>query len=279
MTSTNPFDTRYEEEVPSYEESVASPPSLTNTSEISKRPLPQSSPALPLPLQLSNTRTSRIESILSTYVDPLLLSQGSSGIYKTTFILIPSSVSSLQDAVSNAYTTPQEPQVVGFPSDEVVKVVRLKGEENAMEFWRQRAVVAELESSMKARLVASGHRLHETLLAADGTTMSQTITTEEELAAPAPAAPVKAKPKMSLWGRAKAKYMLPPTDDEIEDRGLGWRAANQHPPAQDAPGKVPTGLVKVSILWKEVCLRIANEMGLYESKRGPGLCLSVEVGT
>ncbi|KAI1909204.1 hypothetical protein LOZ39_001878 [Ophidiomyces ophidiicola] len=241
---------------PSYEESVSSPSFTGSTPKHGF----DSAPPMPLQSQLADTRCHRINSILSTYVDPLLLSQGLAGLYKTTFVLVPSTVSALQDAVSNAYTESLEPQVVGFPMNEVVKLIQLRGEEYAMEFLRQPAVVAELESSMKARLVTSGHRIYEP-------SDQQSETTVQS-------AKVQAPKKVGFWKRVRA---LDTHDDEIQDRKLGWRA--EEPQAQGSPGKVPTGLVKVSIQWKDVALRIANEMGLYESRRGPALCISVEVGT
>ncbi|KAK2811355.1 hypothetical protein FQN50_002232 [Emmonsiellopsis sp. PD_5] len=269
--ASSPFSSRSEDPVPSYEESLSS---TAYGGGISKH-VTAPSPSLPLPSHLADTRTQRINSILSTYVDPLLLSQGAAGLYKTNFVLVPSSVSSLQDAVSNAYTTPEEPQVVGFPSGGVVKLVRLKGEEHAMEFWRQPAVVAELDSSLKARLVASGHRIYQP------TEKTPAITSDTDAASvPSPAAASTAASKKSFWGRAKSLYASKGQDLNdvvIVDSKLGWRAAE--PQSEGAPGKIPTGLVSVSVVWKEVCLRISNEMGLYESKKGPALCMTVEVGS
>ncbi|WEW57887.1 hypothetical protein PRK78_003354 [Emydomyces testavorans] len=236
---------------PSYEESVSSRPFSENAT---KNDLYEHS-SLPLPTQLANTRTQRIDAILSAYVDPLLASQGTAGLYKTTFILVPSTVSNLQDAVSNAYTDAPEPQVVGFPVNEVVKLIRLRGEEYAMEFWRQPAVVAELESSMKARLTASGHRLYDP---------------NDQPKPTSPPTAGQGKRKVGFWGRLRGKDLC---HDEIADDKLGWRA-------EEPQTKIPTGLVKVAVQWKEVTLRFANEMpGLFESRRGPALCLSVEVGT
>ncbi|KAK2829925.1 hypothetical protein FQN49_007123 [Arthroderma sp. PD_2] len=239
-----------EEEVPSYEESEAS------YVHSDKKQPPFIPPPSLLPQHLAETRTARIQSILTSYIDPLLASQGAAGLYKTTFILVPSTVSNLQDSPSNAYTTPQEPQVMGFPPDEVVKLVRLQGQEHAMEFWRQPAVVSELDSAMRSRLAASGHRIYEA---------------SERPKPETPRPEAKGKPKRSFWGR-----MAGGSDDAINDQRLGWRA--EEPEVGDAD-KTPTGLVKVSVTWKDVALRIANEMGLYETQRGPALCLAVEVGT
>lgn len=278
--ASNPFDIRPEDPAPSYEESLSSTAYIKDTS----KHIPNSSPSLlPLPTQLADTRTQRIDFILTRYVDPLLLSQGAAGLYKTTFVLVPSSVSSLQGAVSNAYTTPEEPQIVGFPSSEVVKLIRLYGEENAMEFWRQPAVVAELDSALKAKLVASGHRLHQP--SEDETSSDVVDGASSPAPSPSPAtapvpAPAPEPTKKSFWGRTKDLYSSKGQDLRdvvIVDRKLGWRAPGDQ--NANSPGKIPTGLVNVSIVWKEVCLRISNEMGLYESKKGPALCMTVEVGS
>jgi hypothetical protein len=221
---------------------------------------------LPLQVELANTRTRRIDAILSEYVDPLLLTQGAAGLYRTTFVLVPSTVSSLQDCPSDAFVAPQEAEVVGFPQTEVVKLVRLSGQEHAMEFWRQPAVTAELISSMKARLSASGHRIFEP---------ADAITTTSAPSPPAPQPQLSREPKKkSFWSRVKGMQMA---DDVIVDRKLGWREPEPH--TEGSPGKIPTGLVQVSVVWKDVSLRIANDMGLYESKNGPALCLTVEVGS
>ncbi|EER36385.1 conserved hypothetical protein [Histoplasma capsulatum H143] len=273
---SNPYENRLDDPAPSYEESLSS----ASYHKATSKEIPSSlhSP-LPLPTQLADARTQRINSILTRYVDPLLLSQGASGLYKTTFVLVPSSVSSLQDAVSNAYTTPAEPQIIGFPSSEVVKLIRLQGEENAMEFWRQPAVVAELDSAIKAKLVASGHRLH---LPVNGETSSDAVDAASAPAlSPEPSIRTTSAPtKKSFWGRTKDLYSSKGQDSRdvvIVDRKLGWRAPGDQ--NDKVAGKIPTGLVDVSIVWKEVCLRIANEMGLYESKKGPALCMTVEVGS
>ncbi|KAF3492295.1 uncharacterized protein GIQ15_01812 [Arthroderma uncinatum] len=246
------------EAVPSYEESEASF-AHSDKKEVNFIPPP---PSL-LPQQLAETRTQRIQSILTTYIDPLLYSQGAAGLYKTTFILVPSTVASLQDSPSNAYTTPQEPQIIGFPSDEVVKLVRLRGQDNAMEFWRQPAVVAELDSAMRSRLAASGHRIYEP--SAHPEPRPDPPPQQQQ---PAPAKG-KGKLRKSFWGR-----MAGGSDDPINDQKLGWRA--EEPETDGQLSKIPTGLVKVSVAWNEVALRIANAMGLYETQRGPALCLTVE---
>ncbi|KAB8074409.1 hypothetical protein BDV29DRAFT_201361 [Aspergillus leporis] len=59
------------------------------------------------------------------------------------------SILSQYPRAQNSYSTTKDPEVVGFPTSAVVKLVQLHGEEHTIEFWRQSA----------ARLAASGHRL------------------------------------------------------------------------------------------------------------------------
>lgn len=263
MPKLTPFETETPlDPAPSYEESTQGTRPIIDDS---KQTLNRS--GLPLPGELANARTQRIHAVLSEYVDPLLSSQGAAGLYRTTFILVPSTVSDLQDCPSNAFTAPQDAQVVGFPEEDVVKLVRLQGQEHAMEFWRQPSVVEELDSAMKARLVASGHKIFDPTQSGNDPVSSN----------PTPSSPSQNSGRKSFWNRFKSRENN--KDDAIIDTNLGslgWRAPD--PQSRDAPGRIPTGMVKVSLVWKDVALRIANEMGLYESKHGPALCLTVEVG-
>lgn len=247
---------------PSYEESVSSPPVL-NDQDSKSSLAPSQSPHQSLPSHLTETRTQRINSVLSTYIEPLLVSQGASGLYKSTFLLVASNDPTLQPQ-SCSYSTPKEPEIISFPADEIVKIVRLKGEENNLEFWRQPAVVAELESALKSRMAASGHRFEDS----DGGPLYHAAvdaSTQES----------KKPESKSFWGRSKDKEKSYPF---IVDRKLGWRA--EEPKEEDVPkGKVPTGLVRVTVKWKPVSARVENEMGLYETKQGTGLCISIEVGS
>lgn len=247
----------------------------------SKYVLDQCSSSLPVPLptRLAETRAQRIESVLATYIDPLLTSQGFSGLFQTTFLLVPSSVSSLKDVASNLntiYTTLRGPQVVGFSTEEnkTIRLVQLAGEENTMEFWGQPTVLSELESSLKKRLRISGHHLYETGMA---DTFSPLFLVSEE--ASSPSSPQRQK--LSLWERAKRKtkdIVTPSTDVSVVDHKLGWRTSVEQE-SSAAQARIPTGLVAVSVVWRDLHLRMANDAGLYETRRGPGLCLTVEVGS
>ncbi|KAE8145269.1 hypothetical protein BDV25DRAFT_74119 [Aspergillus avenaceus] len=222
------------EEIPSYEESIQSAPAKPN---------------VPLHRHLDDSRVQRVQSILSIYVDPLLVQQASSGLYQTTFILVPSNVAGV--------ATPKEPEPVGFPASTVVKLVRLKGEEHTAEFWRQPGVLRELESSLRARLVASGHRVED-----DSTEQVPLEKGDGKAEGPQ-------KKRRSFLG----KLLGGSSDVVVVDQKLGWRAEEVRPGR-----KLGRDQVRVGVAWKEVCLRVENEMGLFENCNVPGICLSVEVG-
>ncbi|KAH8695978.1 hypothetical protein BGW36DRAFT_179583 [Talaromyces proteolyticus] len=261
--SKSPFQYA-EDPVPSYEESVRSTPT--------RSPLPQQT----LPQQLDDARLSRVRNILSTYVDPLLAAQGASGIYNAVFLLIPSNVDSLQQQQSSSeysYSTPKEPEVVGFASTDVVKLIRLKGEEHTIEFWRQPAVIEELGKGLRMRLEMSGHRVEKN-------------ESPEPVPEPAPSKPTSPPPsekKASGWFRSKPKKQSKswlnstiPSEATITDHKLGWREKHED---VDLSKPLRRGLVRVRVEWKEVCLRVENELGLFETRKGPGVCLLVDVGS
>ena len=145
---------------PSYEES-----SQSKARDESLKISDAQSTSISLPQQLSETRGRRINAIISSYIDPLLQSQASAGLSQSTLVLIPSNESSLQapkdilEGTGNVVSRNAEESLVGFPSNDHVKLVRLHGEEYTSEFWRQAKVMAELESALKARLQAGGHQI------------------------------------------------------------------------------------------------------------------------
>ncbi|KAE8362904.1 hypothetical protein BDV27DRAFT_146579 [Aspergillus caelatus] len=245
-----------EDAIPSYEESVRS--STTQAPPYNMRP----DVAAPLHRHLDASRVQRVHSLLEQYVDPLLAEQGSSGLYKTTFIFIPSNVTSLQPREKTSYSTPKAPEPVGFPTSTVVKLVQLEGEAHTMEFWRQPAVLRELESSLRARLAASGHHV-------EGQDENEIPTSAKETQSLKSNKESKPKQKKSLWGRLTGT-----SEAVIVDRKLGWRAE----PEETTGRKLSRDQVRAVVEWKEVCLRVENDLGLYDNCNAPGICLSVEVG-
>ncbi|MCJ1303040.1 hypothetical protein MMC08_005846 [Hypocenomyce scalaris] len=233
-----------DEGIPTYEESVLAGATAAAASDHPKS-IPQ--PGAHLPNQLTETRSQRIHSIITAYLLPLLTSQALSGLYKTTFILVPSNISSLPSTAS-------EETVVGFPSDDHLQLVRLHGSEHSLEFWRQPAVIRELEVELKARLTASGHRVEE----------------EQRLSPTAAAPPTSPKAsKRSFFSR----------------RGSEKTAAVSGPVARTSTWSTPTpallgsGQVRVKVGLQDVCLRVVSEMGLYETRTGMAVVVGVEIGS
>ncbi|EED21846.1 hypothetical protein TSTA_090860 [Talaromyces stipitatus ATCC 10500] len=267
--SKSSFNPQVEDPVPSYEESIGS---STATSWA----------AATLHQQLDDTRLTRVRDILTTYVEPLLAVQGASGIYKTIFLLVPSNVDSLQQNhvsssdYSSSYSQPKEPEVVGFPATDVVKLIRLKGEEHTVEFWRQPAIMEELASSLRMRLKTSGHRVEEqSMIEPNATQVSQSESNR-----------VRVNEKKSGWFKSKARKpekpkslwtTTAPSEATIIDQKLGWRATHEGLSVTNSIDKpLSRGTVRVLVEWKEICLRSENAVGLYETQKGPGICLSVE---
>jgi hypothetical protein len=221
-----------------------------------------------LPTQIASVREQRIQTLLDTYVQPLLDEQGLSGLYKTTFILAPSNVVPLQGGDSPSVPdvtegSTAEDVVIGFPPEDFVKLVRLKGVENKLEFWRQPAVVEQLGRQLKARLHGGGHKLvHE----------------------PVPDSDAEPLPPMgggtrSLFGRRGSKStQLDWVEERRLERGLfggGWRAPNERPLGRQ---KLEPGEMRVDVRIDDVSLRVVTEMGLYETKTGSAVIMTIEVG-
>lgn len=244
----------HEDPIPSYEESVRS--STTQNPPYNMR----SDIAAPLHRHLDASRVQRVHSLLEQYVDPLLAEQASSGLYRTTFIFIPSNVTSLQPREKTSYSAPRTPEPVGFPTSTVGKLVQLEGEAHTMEFWRQPAVLRELESSLRARLAASGHHVEGGDEVPTSTKETKSLKSNEDS---------KPKQKRSFWSRITGT-----SEAVIVDRKLGWRAEQE----ETAGRKLGRDQVRVVVEWKEVCLRVENDLGLYDNCNAPGICLSVEVG-
>ena len=194
--------------LPSYSESVRSPQQDSSTSY--------------LPQNIAAARTALISSLLTTYITPHLYGSALSGLSSTTLILVPSNVSALHSPGQIGSKDPSE-TIVGFPSAENLTMVRLHGQENSLEFWRQFAVMQELEQQMRSHLRNSGYRVIE--------------------------------------GNKNSLQSSPNAD---------WRTAQKE--------TLGSGELSVQLETKDVCLRIENDMGLYETRTGKAVVVKVDVG-
>lgn len=125
---------------------------------------------------LYKTRQNIVAALVAMHIQPHLDASALAGLSHTTLLLVPSNVSSLHpvpfrptdlSSYNNRYgdfgdgeTFPNE-EIIGFPSSRNLSLVRLHETENSIEFWRQDAVVRELETQLKANLRATGCRVIE----------------------------------------------------------------------------------------------------------------------
>ncbi|KAF3939328.1 hypothetical protein ABW19_dt0203292 [Dactylella cylindrospora] len=180
----------------------------------------------------------RLINLLMSHLLPLVERQATSGIYNSIFILVPSNSSAPQkpsDALMSLYdsstpTEQPEDKVIGLSRSNIslfkyVKLVKLTGRENTVEFLTQPQVIEELKGQLKARL---------------------------QLPDPPPppppvVEPVSPPPKKSKWGwgRLSAPDTLPP------------------PVAPIQPPAAPTAPIDVRI--EELSRRRLDYMGIYQT--------------
>lgn len=124
-------------------------------------------------ISITETRHRLISALLTNHVHPYLYSSAINGLNKTTLALIPSNISSLHpapfcstdpsiyrnpfDQLRDGETFPGE-KLINFPFAEHVSLIRLRGSENTLEFWRQPTVIRDLENQLKTDLIAGGYR-------------------------------------------------------------------------------------------------------------------------
>ena len=268
------FTAPSDDDIPSYEESLQQGASQGASTDSKNKTFQD--PPLSLTQQLSDVRTHRISSILKAYIDPLLQSQALAGLYKTTLVLVPSNITALQRSALSAkddsdviegcgdtVSNDSGEAVVGFPSSDYVKLVRLHGEEYTLEFWRQPAVIAELNSALGARLQASGHRLVE----------SQTPT-GRQTAIIGPTSSQTPKAKKGFFRRSSGKASnasVISQSSSMVNPESSWRL-----PQEQA---VDPGHVEVKVNLQDICLRVVTEMGLYETRNGKAVVVNINIGS
>lgn len=199
---------------------------------------------------MNQTRALSVRTLISTHIHPHLQASALSGLSRTTLLLIPSNISSLQpqpfspdpranDKGSQAADTFPGESVVGFSSAENLSLVRLHGAENTLEFWRQEAVIRHLDSQLKDDLRRGGHRILGDV-----------------------------KEGESFEPRERTR--IEPLAKKANLRSVEWRFAKEE--------ILGPGEVSVGVELKEVCLRVENAMGLFETRGGKAIVIRVEVG-
>ncbi|EPS37359.1 hypothetical protein H072_8980 [Dactylellina haptotyla CBS 200.50] len=185
----------------------------------------------------------RLTNLLMEHILPLVEGQATSGIYNGAFILVPSNSTTLQKPkntfLSNYDTGPTE-----LPEDEVIslsnsnialfkyiKLVRLEGVGNTVQFLTQIQVIEELKKQLKARL------------------QLQDPPPPAAVVIPQPVSPPPQKKSRWGWGRSSSS----PAVDQVFV-------------APALPPPVPRGPIDIRI--EEVSMRRMNHMGLYETTTG-----------
>ncbi|MCJ1454611.1 hypothetical protein MMC28_004964 [Mycoblastus sanguinarius] len=201
------------EGLPTYAES-------TSSNSVSPATLPQS---------VATARATLIALLLRTQITPHLHRAALSGLSSTTLLFVPSNVTTLRPPIGSFSKIPSGlnddfpgEKVVGFPSADNPTISRLQGQENSLEFWRQPAVILELEKQLRTQLRSEGYRL---------------VGDESE---------------------------------RVRASNAEWRTVEKE--------HLRDGEARTAVEIKEICLRVENEMGLFETKTGKAVVVRVDIG-
>ncbi|EMD97138.1 hypothetical protein COCC4DRAFT_32606 [Bipolaris maydis ATCC 48331] len=224
-----------------------------------------SSPSPSILDQLNTTRTQHIESVVDTYILPLIHQRITYAMATTTLALLPSdtSLAPTKSDASSSSSFPQDApssssdsnsiQVLGFASDtSPPHLIHLSGPINSTEFWKLPTVLHELETVLTARLNPHSTAPTDPPSYRD-TTLSPTATGGRSASVQAPS------PRFSR-------------------RNLLARVMPSLGPEQASPGNNPevgvrqvdsaisgTSMVMVKARLEEICLRTVSDFGLYDT--------------
>ncbi|EWC46560.1 hypothetical protein DRE_04283 [Drechslerella stenobrocha 248] len=193
----------------------------------------------------------RLTNLLMEHILPLVEGQATSGIYNGAFVLIPSNSASLQRPSETTYDygPPREQledELISLSSSNIsrfnyVKLVRLQGVGNTVQFLSQVQVIEELKKQLKARLQL-----------------------RDPPPPPPPAAPAPVSPpppqKKSKWG-----WMRSQSSDIVPNVGV---VAPIPPPVPREP---------INIRTEEASMRRMDHMGLYVTASGTVLVVEVSL--
>ncbi|MCJ1338697.1 hypothetical protein MMC09_003986 [Bachmanniomyces sp. S44760] len=247
--------------IPTYEESIQQGATATLPAN------PKNNAPASLAQQLADVRSHRVSAILAEYIDPLLQSQALAGLHKTTFVLVPSNVFASQASHSNigqdvvegsgdTVNFDSDDAIIGFPAADYVKLVRLHGDDYNLEFWRQQAVIAELDSVLKIHLQASG-------LNVVGSRSEEEVVSE-------PTVPEPVIAKKGFFRRGSKENKVPESPKQAPPLASGWKAIPEQ--------QLDPGYVRVKTELKDISMRVTTAMGLYETNNGKAVILTVELG-
>lgn len=221
----------------------------SESSSVSSAPPPAYSETLssPTPNPPTYATSQRAPRIIALVNDPIMKHVHDcirKHVFSSTLILVPSDASTLMNVNAfDPYSKPEpgssdfefdKEQVVGFPANERITLVRLSGSDKKIEYWRPASIIRELSATLSRALELDGYNV-------TGSQQGLQLPPRDSLASPS-----------------------------LVARSVEWKAV-QHPP-------LAQGEARSSIEFQEVTLRIANEMGLYETRSGMALVVKTEVG-
>ncbi|KAK0660389.1 hypothetical protein DIS24_g3393 [Lasiodiplodia hormozganensis] len=228
--------------LPSYEESLSGRPPASGQQIID---------------QLTNVRARHVREIIDGVVYPRVEEQAIYGIANTTIALIPS------DAVAEKPISEFDfgdakgdgnLELVGFPSDDVVQQVRLKGPLNKTQFWRQPGVVEEFRRTLQGKLAT-----------APFAPVPQHNGPTSPGPASIPEAPTGSKGRGFLRKRQESSARTPSSQD-VE------RAA------EAAAAEHPASGLHARVALEEICFRTVSDFGLYETISRPAVVVRIVAG-
>ena len=271
-------------QLPSYEQSIASP--HTNNSPANN----QDTSSSPIEARRRETRTRRINNLLTTHIEPTLqfrlLDDGITG--RLVFIILPSDILTEQrqgltskNVVSSSTASPSE----------IAGLIRLEGDEHRIAFWQQEVVIADLAGSLRTWMAGYGYRVENDNNKDDGNgdVASGKAGTTGKSSAKAGAADAvnggQGKEK-SQFRRKKSSgnttssiadcTPVPPYDRiAITSYKLGWRADEEDSVSRR---KLDPDEVRVLSRMKDVSFRAESLLGLYQTVTEKVVWLQVEIG-
>ncbi|MCJ1399233.1 hypothetical protein MMC11_002435 [Xylographa trunciseda] len=257
------FQDSWDDPIPSYEDSVQQGATQLSSTDGKSKPSPEHPHSLVE--RLSAIRIQRINAIINAHINPLLEQQADSGLYKSVFILVPSNSTTLQaqdtsdDIIERSADTTESSrneEIIGFREGEYVKLVRLHGDEYSAEFWRQPAVISELNNALQTKLRNAGHQIAPTT----ATQSSPEIRNSQTSPSPTTI-------KKGYFGWRKKEKETAVGSQNIP--ASGWRFENE--------AALTSGEVRIKTGLQDVSLRVQSEMGLYETKTGKAVVVSFEM--
>ncbi|KAK6360607.1 hypothetical protein TWF730_006744 [Orbilia blumenaviensis] len=193
----------------------------------------------------------RLTNLLMEHILPLVEGQATSGIYNGAFILVPSNSATLQtprNPYSSEYDVgptipPPDDQIISLSVSNIsafnyMKLVKLRGVGNTVQFLTQRQVIEELKKQLKARLQLP-----------DPPPPPPPVV-------PQPVSPPPQKKSRWGWGRSSSQPV-------VETVSV----------APILPPPVPKGPIDIRI--EEVSMRRMSYMGIYETTTGTVLVVEI----